>query len=199
MHKYLPNLFIFLDQYNNQIFENNNTNIGVIYRNYNHPKREIELFKIAKACKKKRYKLFVSNDIKLALKVRADGIYIPAFNKTKMFLNLEKKNLIVLGSAHNQKEIQKKILQRCKAIFLSPVFYVNKSNSFLDIHKFNSLSYLNKINMLALGGINEHNINKLKLLHIKGWGGIGIFKKKTGLLKAGFFERIISSFKFLKC
>ena len=98
-----------------------------------------------------------------------------------MFFNLEKKNLIVLGSAHNQKEIQKKILQRCKAIFLSPVFYVNKSNSFLDIHKFNSLSYLNKINMLALGGINEHNINKLKLLHIKGWGGIGIFKKKTGL------------------
>ena len=188
MHKYLPNLFIFLDQYNNQIFENNNTNIGVIYRNYDHPKREIELFKIAKACKKKRYKLFVSNDIKLALKVRADGIYIPAFNKTKMFLNLEKKNLIILGSAHNQKEIQKKILQRCKAIFLSPVFYVNKSNSFLDIHKFNSLSYLNKINMLALGGINEHNINKLKLLHIKGWGGIGIFKKKTGLLKAGFLK-----------
>ncbi len=143
-------MFIFLDQYNNQIFENNNTNIGVIYRNYNDPKREIELVKIAKACKKKRYKLFVSNDIKLALKVRADGIYIPAFNKTKMFLNLEKKNLIVLGSAHNQKEIQEKILQKCKAIFLSPVFYVKKTKSFLDIHKFNSLSYLNKINMLAL-------------------------------------------------
>ena len=181
-------MFIFLDQYNYQIFENNNTNIGVIYRNYNDPKRETELIKIAKACKKKRYKLFVSNDIKLALKVRADGIYIPAFNKTKMFLNLEKKNLIVLGSAHNQKEIQEKILQKCKAIFLSPVFYVKKSKSFLDIYKFNSLSYLNKINMLALGGINEHNFSKLKLLHIKGWGGVGMFKKKTGLIKAGFFK-----------
>ena len=124
----------------------------------------------------------------MALKVRADGIYIPAFNKTKMFLNLEKKNLIVLGSAHNQKEIQEKILQKCKAIFLSPVFYVKKSKSFLDIYKFNSLSYLNKINMLALGGINEHNISKLKLLHIKGWGGVGMFKKKTGLIKAGFFK-----------
>jgi len=53
MHKYLPNLFIFLDQYNNQIFENNNTNIGIVYRNYNDPKRETELIKIAKACKKK--------------------------------------------------------------------------------------------------------------------------------------------------
>ena len=42
--------------------------------------------------------------------------------------------------------------------------------------------------MLALGGINEHNISKLKLLHIKGWGGVGMFKKKTGLIKAGFFK-----------
>jgi thiamine monophosphate synthase len=91
---------------------------------------------------------------------------------------LEKKNLIILGSAHNQKEIQEKIQQKCKAIFLSPIFYVKKSKSFLDIYKFNFLSYLNKINMLALGGINEHNTKKLKLLHIKGWGGVGLFKKK---------------------
>ena len=81
MHKKLPNLFIFLDQYNNHIFENNNINIGIVYRNYNVQNRETELIKIAKACKKKRYKLFVSNDIKLTLKSKADGIYIPAFNK----------------------------------------------------------------------------------------------------------------------
>ena len=148
MHKYLPNLVIFLDQYNNQIFENNNINIGVIYRNYNDTKRETELIKIAKACKKKRYKLFVSNDIKLALKVRADGIYIPSFNKTKRFLNLEKKNLIILGSAHNQKEIWEKISQKCRAIFLSPIFYAEKSINFLNVYKFNSLSRSNKVNIL---------------------------------------------------
>ena len=67
--------------------------MGVIYRNYHKIKRVKELLKIAKACKKKRYQLFVSNDIKLALKVRADGIYIPSFNKTRKFRNLEKKNL----------------------------------------------------------------------------------------------------------
>ena len=67
MHKYLPNYFIFLDQYSNQIFENNNTNIGIIYRNYNNPNRKVELIKIAKACKRKRYMLFVSNDIRLAV------------------------------------------------------------------------------------------------------------------------------------
>jgi len=188
MHKYLPNLFIFLDHYNNEIFENNNTNIGVIYRNYNDPKRETELIKIAKACKKKRYQLFVSNDIKLALKVRADGIYIPSFNKTKKFLNLENKNLTILGSAHNQKEIREKISQRCQAIFLSPIFYVEKSINFLNVYKFNSLSRSNKVNILALGGITEHNVHKLRLLHTKGFGGIGIFKKKPAYKRPVFIK-----------
>ena len=91
MHKNLPKFFIFLDKYNNEIFKNKNLNIGIIYRNYKDRKRENQLIKIAKACKKKRYQLFVSNDIKLAHKVKADGLYVPSFNKTKKFSNLEKK------------------------------------------------------------------------------------------------------------
>ena len=188
MHKYLPNLFVFLDQYKSQTFENNNTNLGVIYRNYNDPKRETELIKIAKACKKKRYQLFVSNNIKLALKVRADGIYIPSFNRTKKFFNLEKKNLTILGSAHNQKEIREKISQKCRAIFLSPIFDVEKSINFLSVYKFNYLSRLNKVSILALGGITEHNVRKLRLLHIKGFGGISMFKKKPALKRPVFLK-----------
>ena len=186
MHKYLPSLFIFLDQYNNQIFKNKNTNIGIIYRNYNERKRENELIKIAKACKKNRYQLFVSNDTKLALKVKADGIYVPSFNKTKYFLNLEKKNVVILGSAHNQQEIQKKISQNCSAVFLSPLFNVKKSKKFLGLHQFNYLSYMNKINIFALGGISENNIRKLKLLYISGFGGMRIFKKKPAYKRPVF-------------
>jgi len=188
MHKFLPKFFIFLDHYNSEIFKNKNINIGIIYRNYKDRNRENQLTKIAKACKKSRYKLFVSNDIKLVHKVKADGIYIPSFNKTKKFSNLEKKNIIILGSAHNQKEIHNKISQNCRAIFLSPLFNIKKSKTFLGLHKFNYLSYMNKTNLLALGGISEKNIRKLKLLDIKGFGGIRIFKKKTGLKEAGFHK-----------
>ena len=188
MHKYLPNLFVFLDHYNSQIFKNKNQNIGVIYRNYNDKKREKELIKVVKACKKSRYQLFVSNDIKLALKVKANGIYIPSFNKTKKFMNMEKKNIIILGSAHNQKEIQTKISQNCSAIFLSPIFFVKKSGKFLGIHKFNYLSNLNNINIFALGGISEDNIRKLKLLYIRGFGGIRMFKKKPAFKRPVFIK-----------
>ena len=188
MHKNLPNFFIFLDEYNSEIFKNKNINIGIIYRNYKDRKRENQLIKIAKACKKKRYQLFVSNDIKLAHKVKADGIYVPSFNKTKKFSNLEKKNLIIIGSAHNQKEIHTKITQNCKAVFLSPLFLVKKSKTFLGLHKFNYLSYMNKINIMPLGGITEGNISKLKLLPSKGFGGIQIFKKKPASKRPVFIK-----------
>ena len=126
-----------MDKYDKKVFENNNTNIGIIYRNYNSLNRKIELLKILKECKKKRYKLFVSNNIKLALNVKADGIYIPSFITINKSQNLENKNLIILGSAHNQKEIHNKILQGCLGIFLSPLFVTKKKNRCLNIHKFN--------------------------------------------------------------
>ncbi len=144
------------------------------------------MIKIAKACKANRKQLFVSNDIKLVIKFKAAGIYVPSFNKKKGFANLEKKNIKILGSAHNQKEIQKKIHQNCTTLFLSPVFEIKKSKKFLGLHKFNYICHRNNANILALGGISKHNIRKLKLLHIKGFGGIGIFKKKPAYKRPVF-------------
>ena len=188
MHKYLPKFFIFLDRYNSEIFKSKNKNIGIIYRNYKDSKRANQLIKIARACKKNRYQLFVSNDIKLAHKVKADGIYIPSFNKTKNFSNLEKKNTIILGSAHNQKEVHRKVIQNCKVIFLSPLFYMKKYKKFLGLHKFNFISSMNKTNILPLGGISENNTRKLKLLYTTGFGGIRIFKKKPASKRPVFIK-----------
>ena len=193
MHKKFPKFFVFLDKYNSEIFKNKNINISVIYRNYKDRNRENQLIKIARACKQNRYQLYVSNDLKLAHKVKADGIYIPSFNKTKNFSNLEKRNIKIIGSAHNQKEIYKKKLQNCKTIFLSPLFNIKKSKSFLGLHKFNYISFSNKIEILPLGGISENNLQKLKMLSAEGFGGIRIFQKKKPaserpvLIKNNFF------------
>tara|TARA_B100001123_G_scaffold221072_1_gene249276 strand:+ start:302 stop:880 length:579 start_codon:yes stop_codon:yes gene_type:complete len=189
MHKKFPKFFVFLDKYDSQILKNNNTSLGIIYRNYNAKKREKELIKIAKACKESRKQLYVSNDVKLAIKVKAEGVYVPSFNKTKSYANFEKKNIKILGSAHNQKEIKKKISQRCSAVFLSPIFFVKKSKTFLGLHKFNYLSHRNKTNIFALGGISKNNIQKLKMLNIHGFGGIRIFKKKPAYKRPVFIKK----------
>ncbi len=187
MHKQLPNFFIFVDHYKDLVFKKN-TNIGLIYRNYKDTNRENNLIKIAKECKKNRYQLFISNDIKLTHKFKADGIYIPSFSKTKKFANLERKNLTILGSAHNYKEIHNKIMQNCNAIFLSPIFNIKKTHNFLDILKFNNLAYSYNVKFFALGGISHKNVHKLKLLRIKGFGGITMFKKKPAYKRPVFLK-----------
>jgi thiamine monophosphate synthase len=188
MHKYLPNFFIFLDHYNNEVFKKKNKNIGIIYRNYKDKNRENQLIKIAEGCKKCSYKLFVSNDIKLVHKFKADGIYIPSFNKAKRKFNLEKKKILIIGSAHNQKEIYEKKLQKCSAIFISPIFSIEKSKTFLGLHRFNYLTRINNIRAYGLGGISENNINKLRLFNISGFGGIRIFKKKPASKRPVFIK-----------
>ena len=129
----------------------------------------------------------MSNDIKLVIKFRTDGLYIPSFNKTNNYWNLEKK-MIILGSAHNQKEIQEKISQKCDAIFLSPAFHIKKSKKYLGLHKFNYLANRNKINTFALGGVSLKNINKLKLFNIDGFGAITLFKKKPAFKRPVFIK-----------
>ena len=54
-------------------------------------------------------------------------------------------------------------MQKCKGLIISPAFYIKKRKKFLGIHIFNYLARSNKINAFALGGINESNIQKLKL------------------------------------
>ena len=66
---------------------------------------------------------------------------------------------------------------------------MKKNKNFLDVYKFNFLAQSNKSKFLALGGINKYNIQKLKMLKIKGFGGIGIFKKKPAFKRPVFLKK----------
>ena len=77
----------------------------IIYRNYLlNSKNEEFILKIKKYCKKKKIKFFLSNDVKLAIKLGLDGAYIPSFNKNTKHLSYSfKKKFFIIGSAHNLK------------------------------------------------------------------------------------------------
>jgi len=106
-----------------------------------------------------------------------DGAYLPSFNNTYNHLSYSlKKDFILLGSAHNLKEIKIKERQKVNRIFLSSIFKKNKN--FLGINKFkNFIRNYNK-EFVALGGIDQSNIKKLKLLSIREFAGISFFIKK---------------------
>jgi len=117
----------------------------------------------------------LSNNVKLASNLNLDGAYIPSFNKSTNHLSLSfKKNFLLIGSAHNNKEIKVKELQNVKVIFLSSLFKKNKN--YLGINKFKLLSKLTNKKIVALGGISNKNKKKLKLLDCVGFAGISYFK-----------------------
>mgnify|MGYP006186955603 FL=1 len=112
----------------------------------------------------------------LANKLNLDGAYIPAFNKCLSVYKLKNKNMILLGSAHNIKEVNQKKKQGIDIIFLAPTFKVNKSKNFLNVIKFNILSNLLNGKTVALGGINKKNIKKIKMLNCYGFASISYIK-----------------------
>lgn len=155
--------------------------ITIIYRNYKTPIKENTLKKIKDECKKSGKKFFLSNNVKLAIKLKLDGAYIPSFNKSLNLKYRVKNNFKLIGSAHNLKEIRIKEKQGVETIFLSPVFQIKKRSFFLNTLKFNFLSNMTNKKVVALGGINEKNINKVKLLNCSGYASIKYFKNKKKL------------------
>ena len=162
-------------------FDTNNINrqdkqTTIIYRNYSNNSLDQKLIlKIKEFCKKKSIKFYLSNDIKLAIKLGLDGAYIPSFNKSFKHLAYNyKKDFQIIGSAHNLKEIRIKENQNVKKIFLSSLFKKNKN--FLGINKFKLLSKKTNRNIVVLGGISDKNLKKLRLLRQSDFAGISFFE-----------------------
>ena len=182
MHLNIPKIFQFIDCFDQNLIKKKIKNLGIIYRNYSKPINENNLVKFKKFCQKNKFKFYLANQLKLAVKFNLNGVYLPSFNKkTKVYKSTISKNFKVLGSAHNNIEINNKINQGCEVIFLSPLFKNKKSHKFLDVAKFNLLTLNYNVKFIALGGINEKNIKKFKLLNAFGYSGISFFQKKTGL------------------
>ena len=87
MQKKTPNIYYFIDKYNIEELTNLEKNIDLIFRNYEqNPKPEI-IKLIKKFCKSDNRNFYISNNIKLAIKLGLNGVYIPSFNKKINFVS----------------------------------------------------------------------------------------------------------------
>ena len=168
--------YYFINKFETNNIDKQDRQTVIIYRNYSSKATNEELIlKIKKYCKKKRIKFYLSNNIKLAIKLDLDGAYIPSFNKQTKHLSYSlKKNFDIVGSAHNLKEIRIKERQNVKKIFLSSLFKKNKN--FLGINKFKLLSKLTIKDIVVLGGVSNNNRKKLFLLNQSEFAGISYFE-----------------------
>jgi len=179
MHKKIPTIFTFISDLNKKEIINLDQKVGIIFRNYKekYDKNKILLFK--EFCKKHKKPFFLANDVKLAINLNLDGVYIPAFNKDLSLRKYNrKKQFLILGSAHNIPEIKIKERQGVNIIFLSPIFKTKNYKKGLEIIKFNILSMKSNKKIIALGGITKKNINRLKIANAYGFSGISYFRNQ---------------------
>ena len=175
MHNFFLKKYHFISKFEADELNNLDKDTSIIYRNYSIKTNLNVLLKIKMLCKKKRAKFFLSKNVKLAIKLNLDGVYLPSFDNSLKSNNYHlKKKFIIIGSAHNIKEIRFKERQQVNELFISSLF--KKKKTFLGVNRFKKLSKLTKIPIIALGGINSKNISKLKLLNLKGFSGIRYFK-----------------------
>ena len=168
--------YYFINKFDTNNIDKQDKQTTIIYRNYSSkPIEQTLILRIKRYCKKKSIKFYLSNNIKLAIKLDLDGAYIPAFNKSlKHLAYTYKKNFRIIGSAHNLKEIRIKEKQNVNKIFLSSLFKKNKN--FLGLNRFKLLSKLTIKDIVVLGGISEKNKKKLSLLNQYDFAGISYFE-----------------------
>ena len=179
-------MYYFINEFNYSHLKNLKQNISFIWRNKNKETPLKTLIELLNFCKKSNRELYIHNNIKLANKIKADGLYISANNKN-LLLGTSKFRIKfkILGSAHNLKEIKIKEIQNVSEIFLSPLFKVKK-NKQLKMYRYLNLRKTTNMKDIALGGIDIKNIKELKLIRPFGFAGISFFEQKKGPWKGAF-------------
>ena len=97
----------------------------IIYRNNSKLENFSILHNFRARCKTKKIQFFVSNNIKLMVSLKADGLYISAHNKQLNLSRLKQSNFKLIGSAHNFKELNLKVKQGCSNFIYSRLFETN--------------------------------------------------------------------------
>lgn len=180
--KNLPAMFFFTDRKRfDDIFSVISKlpqNSAIIIREYDLNFKEKLDFarKILKITKLKNIKVFVGKDVKLAKKIKADGIHFSDLDKNIKLAKIPK-NILVSYSCHNEKSLALARKIKADLVFLSPIFKTEShpNQKPIGTYLLRKFARQNELPTYALGGINDKNVKLLKGSLISGIGGISIF------------------------
>lgn len=175
MNKIFYKHYVFLDKIDDVIkdnllkFKSINIIIDVNKSNSKNFENSLSLIEFAR---KNSIPFLIKNDFQKSTKFNANGVFISSDYKKITKPILLKKNLCIVGSAHNQLEYTQKFKQKCQLLMLSPLFYNEKysKNKILNISKFNIKTLHWDIDLCALGGINAKTLKKVKLTRCRAIG-----------------------------
>ena len=108
MHIIMMRKYYFINKFDTNNISKQDKQTIIIFRNYVSKKvDEYLILKIRNYCKKKTLKFYLSNNVKLAIKLNLDGVYIPSFNNDFSHLSYSfKEKFNIIGSAHTLRSIK---------------------------------------------------------------------------------------------
>ena len=158
----------------------------LIFRHYEEINRANLAQKVVCLCRRLKILCLIAGDLKLALRIRADGVHFPEGTLKRLGKRPNvRKNMIITAAAHSSAMVKRSENIDLDAIILSPV-YITKSHPTrtpLGHLRFARICKKSKIPLIALGGIKRENIPILLYAGAFGIAGIGLFgnlKKRPG-------------------
>jgi thiamine-phosphate pyrophosphorylase len=170
----LPNLWLFTDSLKTlkpiELSKRLPKKSGLVIRHYNSKNKTIILKDILHIKKRRMFTVLISGKYKRGLNI--DGNHFPQWANP-----INNGNKITSMSFHHAKDIRKSINLKADLIFISPVFpsTSHKNKQCLGVIKLGLMARLFKKHVIALGGINNKNITRLRSLPISGCAGIELF------------------------
>ncbi len=153
-------------------------NVAIIVRAKNKLIRQQTLNNLMENCKRRHFKILVSDDFALAK--LADGLHIPE-NRLKQGAAMWRRFRPLLGlvttSAHSSEAIQRASKWGVDGIIVSPVFQTisHPDKPSLGLLRFARLCHKNKSPIIALGGVKLKHARILRKAGAVGICGTGVF------------------------
>ena len=164
------------------IINNLPKNVIVIFRHYNHTRRQSMACRVVESAHRRGLKVLIAGDLDLARKANADGIHFPSYMlgtwQAKQFANVPPYWLIT-AAIHNHRELKQASALNIDAVLLSPVYTTNTSvqRRALGLIGLRRLTDLSPVPLFALGGLNLSALPRLKNTGVAGFAGIREFLK----------------------
>ncbi|MDZ4738664.1 MAG: thiamine phosphate synthase [Alphaproteobacteria bacterium] len=142
---------------------------AVVVRHREARAREALALGLRVVCDARGVKLLIADDVKLAVRLRADGVHLPQARMAKVGVARAQFGLVTV-SAHDRAAVARACVLGADAVFVSPVFATasHAERGALGVVRFAAMSAGCACPVYALGGIDANSINRLGGLRLAG-------------------------------
>ena len=156
--------------------------IAVIFRHYNHARRQRIAHQLVNLAHSRGLKVLISGDLKLARQTSADGVHLPSHllgTRHARLLTNTPPYWMITAAIHSRWDLWRATKLNIDAILVSPVYETTTQvqRQALGPIGLRRLTCASLIPVFALGGLNLSALPRLKNTGAVGFAGIGEFLK----------------------